>query len=58
MPQPWSGSQKTNLNSVESAITTALASFTLVNDPWHAGVRQTLLQMMRLLEQVKVERNA
>jgi hypothetical protein len=57
-PTPWSGTQKSNLTAVETAITTALGTCGSVNDPWQQGVRHALLEMQRLLEQVKVERNA
>jgi hypothetical protein len=57
-PQAWSGTQKSNLTAVETAIDNALATCGSVNDPWQQGVRQALLGARRLLEQVKVERNA
>jgi hypothetical protein len=56
--QAWSGTQKTNLTAVETAIDAALLTCGSVNDPWQQGVRQALLGARRLLEQVKVERNA
>ena len=56
MPSPWTNTQKTNLTAVETAINTALGTCGSVNDPWQQGVRNALLQCLRLLEQVKVER--
>ena len=55
-PTAWTSTQKTNLTAVEAAITTALSTVGSVNDPWQQGVRHALLEMKRLLEQVKVER--
>ena len=57
-PNAWSGTQKTNLTAVETAINTALSTCGSVNDPWQQGVRQALLSCLRLLDQVKVERNS
>ena len=55
-PNAWSGTQKTNLTAVETAINTALSTCGSPNDPWQQGTRHALLEMKRLLEQVKVER--
>jgi hypothetical protein len=57
-PTPWSGTQKTKVTAVETAIDDALAACGSVNDPWQQGIRQALLSARRLLEQVKAERNA
>jgi hypothetical protein len=57
-PNAWSSTQKTNLTAVETAITTALGTCGSVNDPWQQGARHALTEMLRLLDQVKVERNA
>lgn len=55
-PTAWSGTQKTNLAAVETAINTALSTCGSPNDPWQQGVRHALLECLRVLGQVKVER--